>query len=296
MHEQNTIDPGKLHTMAPPAGETPITTIEPTPGWRLINVGELWRYRELLFFLTWRDIKVRYKQTILGAIWAIIQPVMTMIVFTIFFGRLGKMDQFTDKAYPIFVFAALVPWLFFSQSVTRSGLSLISGANLITKVYFPRLIVPFASAGGLLVDLAISFVIMFLMMVWYRVPPTANLAMLPVLILATVLATLGVGTFLSALAVAYRDVRHAIPFVVRIGMFVSPVAYPIAAVQEKWPQAYYAYILNPMAGIISGFRSAMLGEPFYWDALGISFLVSLILFVVGAFYFRRIERRFADIV
>lgn len=274
-------------------GQDTVTVIEPTPGWRLIDVGELWRYRELLYFLTWRDVKVRYKQTVLGATWAIIQPVMTMVVFTIFFGKLGGMSKFTDAPYAIFVYAALLPWNFFSQSVTTSAQSLIGGANLITKVYFPRLIVPFASVGGLLLDFALSFAVMLVLMVYYQVAPTINLLMVPLLVGGTILAALGIGTFLSALAVAYRDFRYVIPFMVSIWMFVSPVAYPFKVVPQEWR---LLYALNPMAGIISGFRSAMLGEPFYWSAIGISFSVSLLLFVVGAFYFRRIERRFADIV
>ncbi len=175
-------------------GQDTVTVIEPTPGWRLIDVGELWRYRELLYFLTWRDVKVRYKQTVLGATWAIIQPVMTMVVFTIFFGKLGGMSKFTDAPYAIFVYAALLPWNFFSQSVTTSAQSLIGGANLITKVYFPRLIVPFASVGGLLLDFALSFAVMLVLMVYYQVAPTINLLMVPLLVGGTILAALGIGT------------------------------------------------------------------------------------------------------
>jgi len=277
----------------PAAAEPPLLVIEPTPGWRLVNLRELWRYRELLFFLTWRDVKVRYKQTVLGVLWAVIQPVMAMVVFTIFFGRLGKLDQFTTEAYPIFVFAGLVPWNFFGQAVSHSGQSLISEANLLTKVYFPRLIIPCASVGSLLVDFAVSFVVMFGLMIYYGVSPTVNLLMVPVLVFATIFTALGVGTILSALAVAYRDFRYVIPFMVQIWMFASPVAYPLKIVPEKWQ---LVYALNPMAGVISGFRSAMLGEPFCWGVLGVSFAVAALVFLIGAFYFRRIERRFADIV
>lgn len=273
--------------------EPPLLVIEPTPGWRLVNLRELWRYRELLFFLTWRDVKVRYKQTVLGVLWAVIQPVMAMVVFTIFFGKLGKLDQFTTEAYPIFVFAGLVPWNFFGQAVSHSGQSLISEANLLTKVYFPRLIIPCASVGSLLVDFAVSFVVMLGLMIYYGVSPTVNLLMVPVLVFTTIFTALGVGTILSALAVAYRDFRYVIPFMVQIWMFASPVAYPLKIVPEKWQ---LVYALNPMAGVISGFRSAMLGEPFRWGVLGVSFAVAAILFLIGAFYFRRIERRFADIV
>ncbi len=312
MHEQDNLDIA-ARTVGPVAGgntdtavengsprsaaaEPPLMVIEPTPGWRLVNLGELWRYRELLFFLTWRDIKVRYKQTVLGLAWAVIQPVMAMVVFTIFFGKLGKLDQFTTAAYPIFVFAALIPWNFFGQAVSQSGQSLITEANLLSKVYFPRLIIPCASVGSLLVDFAVSFAVMLGLMVWYEVPPTLNLLMVPVLVLGTIFTALGAGTILSALAVAYRDFRYMIPFMVQIWMFASPVAYPSNVVPERWR---LVYAINPMAGIISGFRSAMLGdehEPFQWGQMGVSFSVAVVLFLIGAFYFRRIERRFADIV
>ena len=277
----------------PAVAEPPLLVIEPTPGWRLVNLREFWRYRELLFFLTWRDVKVRYKQTVLGVLWAVIQPVMAMVVFTIFFGKLGKLDQFTTEAYPIFVFAGLVPWNFFGQAVSHSGQSLIAESNLLTKVYFPRLIIPCASVGSLLVDFAVSFVVMFGLMIWYDVTPTLNLLMVPALVFAAIFTALGVGTILSALAVAYRDFRYVIPFMVQIWMFASPVAYPLKVVPEQW-QLIYA--LNPMVGVISGFRSAMLGEPFRWAVLGVSFTVAALVFLIGAFYFRRIERRFADIV
>ena len=283
----------KLPAVGSPTGASLVRVSQPTPGWRAIDLGELWRYRELLYFLTWRDIKVRYKQTVLGAAWAIIQPVMTMVVFTIFFGRLGGMSKFTDAAYPIFVYSALLPWQFFAGAVNRSGQSLISDANLLTKVYFPRLILPCASVGGLLVDFAISFAVMLGLMAYYGVAPTANIVVVPLLVLGTILTALGVGTFLSALAVAYRDFRHVIPFMVQIWMFASPVAYPLKIIPEKWQPVY---ALNPMVGIISGYRCALLGEPFRWDVLGVSFAVTVVLFLIGAFYFRRVERRFADIV
>lgn len=273
--------------------DLPVLVIEASTGWQAINFRDLWRYRELLYFLTWRDVKIRYKQTVLGAAWAVIQPVMTMVVFTIFFGRLGGMSQFADAAYPIFVYSALLPWTFFAGAVSQSGQSLISAERLLTKVYFPRLIIPWSAAGGLLVDFAISFAVMLVLMIYYGVPPTMNLLLVPLLVLGTLTAALGVGTFLSALAVAYRDFRHVIPFMVQIWMFVSPVAYPYDIVPEKWR---LLYALNPMAGIISGYRSAILGEPFRWGAIGISFAVALTSFIVGAAYFRRVERRFADIV
>jgi lipopolysaccharide transport system permease protein len=269
--------------------------IRPTSGWRLVNLGEFWRYRELLYFLTWRDVKVRYKQTVLGAVWAILQPVMTMIVFTIFFGRLGGMDknEHVTVAYPIFVYAALLPWQFFASAVSQGGQSLVSSANLISKVYFPRLIIPVASVGAGLVDFAISFGVMLCLMVAYGVPFTTHMLALPLCVVATLIAAVGMGTFLSALTVAFRDFRYVIPFMVQIWMFASPVAYPFKAIPEKWR---LLYALNPMAGIISGYRSALLGEPFHWGPIGVSLLVGTLMLVIGAFYFRRVERRFADIV
>ena len=273
--------------------DTSITIIERQPGCRAINVRELWKYRELLYFLTWRDVKVRYKQTVLGAAWAIIQPVMTMVVFTVFFGRLGGMSQFADVPYPIFVYTALLPWTFFANSVNQSGHSLITGANLVSKVYFPRLIIPFASVGAGLVDFAISFAVMLCLMVFYGVSLTVNSLAVPLCVVGTILAAVGVGTFLSALAVAYRDFRYVIPFMIQIWMFASPVAYPLKVVPAQWR---LVYALNPMTGIISGYRSALLGERFYWDCLFVSLLVAIVLFVAGAVYFRRVERRFADIV
>ena len=273
--------------------DTSVTIIEPQPGWRAIDVPELWKYRELLYFLTWRDVKVRYKQTVLGAAWAIIQPVMTMVVFTVFFGRLGGMSQFSEVPYPIFVYSALLPWTFFANSVTQSGQSLITGANLVSKVYFPRLIIPFASVGAGLLDFAISFAVMLCLMVFYGVSLTVNALALPLCVVGTILAAIGIGTFLSALAVAYRDFRYVIPFMIQIWMFASPVAYPLKVVPAKWR---LVYALNPMTGIISGYRSALLGERFYWDCLFVSLLVAVVVFFAGAIYFRRVERRFADIV
>jgi lipopolysaccharide transport system permease protein len=199
----------------------------------------------------------------------------------------------TEAPYPIFVYAALLPWQFFATSVTQSGQSLISGANLISKVYFPRLIIPFATLGAPLVDMAISFAVMAVLMVWYGVPLTGSALALPICLLGTVIATVGVGTFLAALTVAYRDFRYVVPFLVQIWMFASPVAYAFEKVPERWR---LLYAVNPMSGIISGYRSALLSEPFHWDAFGVSFLVSLLAFAIGTVYFRRVERRFADIV
>ncbi len=271
----------------------PVRVIEPRPGWRWIDFAELWRYRELLYFLTWRDIKVRYKQTVLGAAWAVLQPVLTMLIFTIFFGRLGGMERHTTVAYPIFVYAALLPWQFFSTSMLQCGQSLILSNNLITKVYFPRLIVPVSSIGVALVDFFVSMLVMGVLMVYYRIGPSERVLGLGLCLIGTLLATVGIGTFLSALAVAYRDFRYVIPFLVQIWMFASPVAYPFDVVPGEW-QLLYA--VNPMAGIISGYRSALLNEPYLWGPLAVSLATAGLSFLIGTFYFRTVERRFADIV
>lgn len=273
----------------------PETIIRPTSGWRTLDLRELWRFHELLYFLTWRDIKVRYKQTVLGAAWAILQPVMTMLVFTVFFGRLGGMErnQHVAVAYPIFVYAGLLPWQFFATALQQGGQSLINSANLISKVYFPRLIVPFASIGVALVDLAISFGVMVILMMAYGVPFTGRLAVLPLCVLGTIVAAVGTGTLLSALTVSFRDFRYVVPFLVQIWMFASPVAYPFEVVPAEW-QLLYA--VNPMAGIISAYRSALLDQPFHWGAISVSHVSASVIFTAAVLYFRRVERRFADIV
>ena len=240
-----------------------------------------------------RDIKVRYKQTVLGAAWAVLQPVMTMIVFTVFFGKLGGMQRQVSGPYPIVVYAALLPWQFFSTSLMQCGQSLILSNNLITKVYFPRLIVPISSIGVALVDFFISMLVMACLMIYYQVGISERILGLGICVVGMLLATVGIGTLLSALAVAYRDFRYVIPFLMQIWMFVSPVIYPFEFVPKEW-QLLYA--LNPMAGIISGYRSALLNEPFLWAPLAISLATATLSFLVGTFYFRSVERRFADIV
>lgn len=270
-----------------------ILVIRPTRGWRSVDLRELWACRELLYFLCWRDIKVRYKQTVLGAAWTIVQPVMTMIVFAVFFGRVAGLASQSDVPYPIFVYAALLPWQVFATSVTQSASSLVASAHLISKVYFPRLIVPLATIGVSLVDFAISLLVMFGLMAWNRIPLSLSAAALPVCLVGTLVVSVGLGIGLAALTVAYRDFRHAVPFLVQIWMFASPVAYSF----EKIPESFrLLYALNPMAGLISAYRSALLSQPFHWDAIAVSLMTSLALFLGGIFYFRRVERRFADIV
>lgn len=267
--------------------------LEPRKGWQALNLAELWRYRELLFFLVWRDVKVRYKQTVLGAAWAVLQPVMTMVVFSIFFGKLGGMSRQTTAPYPVFVYAALLPWTFFAAAVSTAGVSLITSTHLISKVYFPRLLIPAAAIGGYLVDLGISAIVMLVMMRLYDLTPTFRIALIPFFALLTLLAALGIGCLLAALTAAYRDFRYIVPFLVQIGMFASPVAYSLEVVPGRWQ---LVYALNPLAGMISGFRSALLVEPFRWDCIGVSMASSLVILIVGLCYFRRVERRFADII
>jgi lipopolysaccharide transport system permease protein len=273
-------------------GHEQVTVIEPQSGWRLIDWNELWAYRELLYVLTMRDIKVRYKQTVLGFAWAIIQPFMMMVVFSVFFGRLAQMPS-DGFPYPIFVYAALLPWTFFANSITSSANSLVGSANLVSKVYFPRLIIPLSSVGSGLVDFAIAGGILLLLMVYYGVGWTPNLFMVPILVIAAAFTALGVGTFLAALNVAYRDFRYVVPFLVQFWMFATPVVYPASLVPREWQWALY---LNPMAGVIEGFRSAFLGRPFDVPGILLSLAIAGILFAAGTAYFGRVERRFADII
>lgn len=276
-----------------PASAKPITHIRPRSGWQAVNFAQLWAYRELLYFLIWRDIKVRYKQTVLGAAWAILQPVMTMVVFNLFFGRLGGMENLVSAPYPVFVYAGLLAWTLFSGVVSQAGVSLVNSGNMISKVFFPRLLIPFATAGTAIVDFLLSFAVMGFLMAGYSVAPTWTIVLLPLFVAGTVMASLGVGTLLAALVVAYRDFRYVLTFLVQLWMFASPVAYPLEAVPENWR---LVYAINPMAGMISGFRSCLLGDPFQWDAIAVSMLSAVVILIVGLFYFRQVERRFADIV
>ena len=274
-----------------PGGRTIV--IRPATGWVPLRLGELWEYRELLYFLTWRDIKVRYKQTALGAAWAIIQPFFTMVVFSVFFGRLAKLPS-EGVPYPVFTYCALVPWTYFATALTQSSNSLVDHARLITKVYFPRLLVPAAAVIAGLVDLAIAFVVLVGMLLWYGVTPGPAVLLLPLLALLATLTALAVGLWLSALNVQYRDVKYTIPFLVQFWLFVTPVAYSSTLVPERWRPLY---ALNPMTGVVEGFRWALLGHR---AAPGPMLLVStasvLLLLVGGLFYFRRMEQRFADVV
>lgn len=267
--------------------------IEPSKGWVFLKLHDLWEYRELLYFLAWRDIKVRYKQTVLGAAWAIIQPFSTMVVFSIFFGRLAKMPS-DGIPYPIFAYCALLPWSYFAGALDRAGNSLVGSANLVTKVYLPRLILPLSATMAGLLDFAIAFVVLIAMMIFYGITPTSAVWTLPFFLLLALATSLGVGLWLSALNVQYRDVRYTIPFLTQFWLFASPVAYPSSLVPEQWRVLYG---LNPMAGVIEGFRWALLGKgsgP--GPMLAVSVLVTAVLLVSGAYYFRRMEKTFADVV
>jgi lipopolysaccharide transport system permease protein len=284
----------ELHETISTAMPRVVQVIEPSHSRIGINWREIWAYRELLYFLTWRDVKIRYKQTVLGGSWAILQPVMTMIVFSIFFGHLAGLAKKNEGIpYEIFSFTGVLPWTFFANSIGNSGNSLVGSSNLITKVYFPRLVIPLAAVGAGLVDLAIAFVVLIGMMFYYHVGLTWQLSLVPVFLLGTIMTAAGVGTLLSALIVAYRDFRYVVPFMIQLWMFVSPVTYPSSMVPAKWR---WVLALNPMSGLIDGFRAAFLGRPFDWPHIGVSMVVSTCLFFTGAAYFRKVERRFADII
>lgn len=273
--------------------ELPTFSIDPPSGWTSIGLRELWDYRELLYFLTLRDIKVRYKQTALGAAWAVIQPFFMMVVFSLFFGRLAGVKS-DGIPYPIFTFCALLPWQLFAHALTESSNSLVANERLITKVYFPRLVVPIAAVLGGLVDFAVAFVILLIMMFYYGIVPTWAIVTLPAFIFLAVLTALAVGLWLSALNVKYRDVRYTINFLIQFWLFATPVAYPSSIVPERWRPLYG---LNPMAGVVEGFRWALLGTKQPPGAmLLVSISVVIVLLIGGLYYFRRMEQEFADVV
>jgi homopolymeric O-antigen transport system permease protein len=273
--------------------EIPVIRIEPSRGWVSLKLHEILEYRELLYFLGWRDIKVRYKQTALGAAWAIIQPFFTMVVFSVFFGKLAKIPS-DGIPYPIFAYAALVPWTFFANGLNQSSNSLVSGAQLIKKVYFPRLIVPVAAVLAGVVDFVLAFIVLLGMMFYYGLTPTANVVWLPAFLLLALITSLGVGLWLSTLNVRYRDVRYAVPFITQFWLFATPIAYPSTLLSEPWRTLYG---LNPMVGVVEGFRWALLRTDTQPGAMIlVSCLMALAILITGAFYFRRMEKTFADVV
>jgi lipopolysaccharide transport system permease protein len=275
------------------ASALPVTVLRPSRGWVSLGLRELWEYRELLYFLVWRDVKVRYKQTLLGAAWAILQPVATMVVFSLFFGRLAKVPS-DGVPYPVFSLAGLVPWTFFSQGLVQSANSLVGSQNLLTKVYFPRLAIPAATVLSGVVDLALAFLVLLGILLFYGIVPSLRALWLGPLLLLAFATALGVGLWLSALHVKYRDVRYVVPFLAQLWLFATPIAYPSSLLSEPWRTLYG---LNPMAGVVEGFRWALLGtDTAPGPLLAASAVASLALLASGAFYFRRMERTFADLV
>jgi lipopolysaccharide transport system permease protein len=279
-----------------PAAEdaVPVVRIEPSRGWVALRLAELWQYRELLYFLAWRDVKIRYKQTALGATWAIIQPLFNMVVFSFIFGKLAKIPS-DGVPYPIFSYVAQLPWGFFSTALGLSSNSLVGSSNLIKKVYFPRLTIPIATVLSGLVDFGVAFLVLIGLMVYYHIVPTVNIIFLPFFLLLAIVTSLGVGLWFSALNVQYRDVKYVVPFITQLWMYISPVVYPTSLMPAKWK---LLYAVNPMAGVIEGFRWALLGGkyPPPGPMMAVSVTAAILILVGGAFYFRRMEKTFADVV
>jgi lipopolysaccharide transport system permease protein len=273
-------------------GNAEPTVITADGGRKWLDLRELYDYRELLYVLTARDVKVRYKQTVLGIAWALLQPLANMLLFTLIFGRLAKLPS-DGFPYPIFVFAGLLPWTFFANSISSSAESIVGASTLITKVYFPRIIIPLAAVCTALVDFVIAFFILLILMLFYGVGWSFNLLLAPVLMMALGFTALGIGTMLAALNVSYRDFRYLVPFGIQFWMFASPIVYPSSMIPEKWQWLYH---INPVAGIVGGFRSVFLGSPLDWSALGTSMLASIVIFLLGVMMFERAERRFADVI
>jgi lipopolysaccharide transport system permease protein len=266
--------------------------IQPSKGFRHIDFKELWQFRELLYFFTWRDLKIRYKQTAIGVLWAVLQPFLTMVVFSVFFGNLVKVPS-DGIPYPVFVYLGLLPWNLFAQSLSRSAESIVAQSNLVKKVYFPRLIIPVASSLAALVDFFVAFTILIGMVIYYHLSISSAIIYLPFLIALNFFCSVGIGFWLSALNVLYRDVRYIVPFCIQLGMYVTPVIYPVSLVPEKYAWALY---LNPMAGIIESYRAIFTGRPLPVEGLTISLAVSTVFFIIGIYYFKKVERVFADLI
>ncbi|MBI5492383.1 MAG: ABC transporter permease [Deltaproteobacteria bacterium] len=267
--------------------------IEPKKGWIPVNVREVWRFRELLYFLAWRDVKVKYKQTFIGIAWAVLQPVLAMLIFSVIFGRFANMPS-DGAPYPIFVFIGLLPWTYFASVLGQSTNSLVAGSNLLSKVYFPRLIIPLSSAITALIDLFFASLVLGAMMVYYKVGISFGIVLVPILVFITMINALGFGIWLSALNVRYRDIQYAVPFLIQVWMFATPVIYPRNLLGEKWG---WVLLLNPMGGVIEAFRPALLGNAgIPWAGLLVSSAIGAAIFIGGVFYFRRVERYFADVI
>jgi lipopolysaccharide transport system permease protein len=273
--------------------DLPRTRREPSKGWASPKLRELWEFRELLYFFAWRDIKVRYRQTVMGVLWAIIQPFFTMVIFSLFFGRLANIPS-EGVPYPVFSFAALVPWTFFANALTQASNSLVVNTNMVKKIYFPRLALPIATVLAGVIDFALAFVVLLGIMLYYGLVPTINVIWLPFFALLALITSIGVSLWLSAMNVQFRDVRYTIPFLTQVWLFVTPIAYPSSLLPEAWR---IVYGLNPMAGVVEGFRWALLGtDTAPGKMIFVSVLVALTLFISGAFYFRRMEQSFADVL
>ena len=280
------------HTEIAPSNDAPHTLIEPARGWQPLDLGDLWRYRELLFFLAWRDVKVRYKQTVLGVAWAVLQPLLTMIVFSVIFGQLAKLPS-DGLPYPIFTYTALLPWQLFAFALTNSSNSLVGSQSLVSKVYFPRLVIPIASVVPGLIDFCFAFLVFIGMMVFYQVPLTVRALTLPLFLLLALLTAVAAGLWLSALNVEYRDVRYVVPFLTLFWQYATPVAYSMSLIPEKWRLLYG---LNPMTGVVEGFRWALLGRGEVGGVLLVSAGIVLVLLAGGVAYFKRMESGFADVI
>lgn len=268
------------------------TDIAPSSGWQPINVREVWQFRELMYFLAWRDVKIRYKQTVLGAAWAVLQPAMMMLVFTVFLGAMAKVPSAND---PVFVYAGMLPWTFFATAMSSAANSLINSERLITKVYFPRLAVPLSAVGAAIVDFAIASLLLAAMLIWRGIAPGPSLLMVPVIALLLAVGAAGVGTLLASLTVAYRDFRYIVPFLVQFWLFATPSAYSRIP-SDASPAVTFLIAANPVSGLIASFRAAAFGEPIPWRLLGTATAIVLAIFVVGCYQFRRVEDSFADII
>ncbi len=273
---------------------TSLTVIEPRRAFQLINIRELWRFRELIYFLAWRDVKVRYKQTVLGVAWAVLQPALMMVIFTFFFSRMAGLPS-GGLDYPVFVLAGLLPWTLFAGAVAAASNSVVGSERLITKIYFPRLAIPLASVGPAIVDFLVACMLLAVIGLCYAIVPGFGLLIVPVIVLGLTLAALGIGTFLAALNVAYRDFRYVVPFLLQVWMFATPAIYmkPVGEGSARWQMMLY---LNPINGLVATFRAAALGKPIYWGPFAVSILTALILLFIGCLYFRRVEDTFADLI
>jgi homopolymeric O-antigen transport system permease protein len=269
--------------------------LKPRTGWRSVDFREMWEYRELLGFFVWRDVKVRYRQTALGIAWAVLQPLSAMLIFTVLFNRVGGIQSGTTTPYPLFAYSGLVAWTFFANAVAQASNSLVASGFLISKAYFPRAFIPIGSIGALLVDLLLGLTLVIALFIWYHWPVSANIVQLPLFILGAFLAAGGVGLVLSALSARFRDVKYVVPFLVQMWMFITPVIYPSSLMQRSRVLSRIMTV-NPMSGMVNGFRHSLLGDPADWRLIGLAFVVSITLFVGGLYFFRRLEREFADIL